>query len=78
MSAGCLALALLAEPVRADDPVQEARETIQVFKKSDPGILGFWLAPLAGAVIAGYVYPRITGERVAEKEEQHEAVLAPH
>jgi aquaporin Z len=38
----------------------------------------FWLAPLAGAVIAGYVYPRITGERVAEKEEQHEAVLTPH
>jgi hypothetical protein len=33
---------------------------------------------LAGAVIAGYVHPQITGERVAEKEEQHEAVLAPH
>jgi len=38
----------------------------------------FWIAPLAGAVIAGYVYPRITGERAVEKEELHEPVLAPH
>jgi lipid-binding SYLF domain-containing protein len=43
------ALALgIAEPVRADD-VQEARETIQVFKKADPGISKFFSAS------AGYV-----------------------
>jgi lipid-binding SYLF domain-containing protein len=49
MSAGGLALALFAEPVRADDPVQDARETIQVFKKADPGISKFF----SGS--AGYV-----------------------
>ncbi len=39
----------------------------------------FWLAPLAGAVIAGYVYPRITGEEhVAEEEERGEIIQAAH
>jgi len=39
----CVALALiLAKPVRADDPVQEARGTIQVFKKADPGLSKFF------------------------------------
>jgi aquaporin Z len=38
----------------------------------------FWLAPIAGAVIAGYVYPRVTGEHsAAEEQHRHEPVLAP-
>ena len=39
----CVALALiLAEPARADDPAQQARQTIEAFKKADPGISKFF------------------------------------
>jgi lipid-binding SYLF domain-containing protein len=50
-----LALAVaLAAPARAEDPVKEARETIEVFKKADPGISKFF----KGA--AGYaVFPTV-------------------
>lgn len=38
----CVALALaVAKPVRADD-VKDAKETIQVFRKADPGIAKFF------------------------------------
>ena len=39
-----LALVVVASPARphADDPVKEARETITVFKKADPGISKFF------------------------------------
>jgi lipid-binding SYLF domain-containing protein len=47
----CFAVALsLAEPVRADDPVQESKETIQVFKKADPGISKFFSGSVGYAV----------------------------
>ncbi len=43
MVVGSLTLALVsAERVRADDPVKEARATIEVFKKADPGISKFF------------------------------------
>jgi aquaporin Z len=38
----------------------------------------FWVAPVVGAMIAGYAYPRVTGERQVAEEEQPEPMLAPH
>jgi aquaporin Z len=35
----------------------------------------FWLAPLAGAAVAGFVYPRLTGE--PRTEEQPHPAIAP-
>jgi lipid-binding SYLF domain-containing protein len=49
----CLTFALiLAEPVRAGDPVQEAKETIQVFRKADPGISKFFNGAAGYAVFS--------------------------
>ena len=49
-AAACVALALAAaEPVRADD-VKDAKETIQVFKKADPGIAKFFKGSLGYVV----------------------------
>jgi lipid-binding SYLF domain-containing protein len=48
--AGLALLLASAERVRADDAVQEARATIQVFKKADPGIAKF-LGEAAGYAV---------------------------
>jgi hypothetical protein len=53
-AAAGLGLALTGEPAYADDPVKEAHETIEMFKKADPSISKFF----SGA--AGYaVFPSV-------------------
>src|SRR6185295_17028678 len=51
LGASCLAFALvLAAPVRAGDAVQEAKDTVQMFKKADPSISKFFSGSAGYAV----------------------------